>query len=220
MTVTVDQIIDAKVHIGTLKNQSHPKTQKYRETIINGLVVVKPEVIKEQLEKAREKIQEAKKEWKEVLVVCEKSMYIKELEELSSLLGIHYLNHKIPAGFLTNFDTLQKRIGSMNEVESFMETDDFDRLTKKEQLTYARKLTRAQKIYKGVKKLTKKPDLVVAIDGARMDSFVKELEKTKVDTIVISSTDFGKYMPEGSLVMTNIWSYRSLDFVMRYILSK
>jgi hypothetical protein len=27
-------------------------------------------------------------------------------------------------------------------------------------------------------------------------------------------------MPEGSLVMTNIWSYKSLDFVMRYLLSK
>jgi ribosomal protein S2 len=35
MTVSVQQVVDAQVHIGTLKNEAHPKTNKYRADIVN-----------------------------------------------------------------------------------------------------------------------------------------------------------------------------------------
>jgi ribosomal protein S2 len=54
----------------------------------------------------------------------------------------------VPAGFLTNFDTLKKRIDSMNTMSRFIETDDFRALTKKEKLVFNRKLERIKKIYK------------------------------------------------------------------------
>ncbi|HCB51074.1 TPA: hypothetical protein DEP21_00540, partial [Patescibacteria group bacterium] len=95
-----------------------------------------------------EKIQKAKSQGKEILVVSEKKMYADELESLGAKLGFNYLNYKIPSGFLTNFDTLKKRIESMNSMERFLETDAYHNLTKKEQLVYNRKLQRVFKIYK------------------------------------------------------------------------
>lgn len=220
MTVSIQQIVDAQVHIGTLKNEAHPKTKKYWAEIINGLVVINPESIAAQLENAKSKIQKAKSEWKDVLVVSEKKMYYEELAELAESSWVFYLNYKIPAWFLTNFETLKKRIDSMNDMIKFMDSEDFLTLTKKEQLTYKRKFNRINKIYKWVTKLGKRPALIIVIDGTMLDSFVDELSKNKnIDSIIISSTNFARYYLEDRLIIANMWSYKSLDFVMKYILS-
>jgi small subunit ribosomal protein S2 len=133
---------------------------------------------------------------------------------------VNYLNYKVPAGFLTNFDTLKKRIESMNSMERFLETDAYNTLTKKEQLVYKRKLERVLKIYKGVKGLTKKPDVVVVVDGVMMDIFVSELVRQKdMQTILMCGTNFSRWWKEEELIICNINSHKSLDFVLKTILS-
>ena len=133
--------------------------------------------------------------------------------------GFHYLNYKVPAGFLTNFDTLITRIKGMNELRAFIESEDFHKLTKKEQLTQQRKLKKVEVIYKGVKNLRKRPDLVVVVDGKSMMKFVKELAKTGMDNITIASTNFDTRWNKDNLVIANVDSYQSLHFGLSYILN-
>ena len=182
--VTAQQVMDAQVHLWSLKNESHPKTSQYWAEVNNGLVVINPEIIANQINALHDKLAEAKKEWKEILVVCEKKMYAQDLEELSKKLWFAFLNYKIPGGFLTNFDTFKKRIDNINEMASFLESEEFKSLTKKEQLVYKRKFLRANKVYKWVTKLTKRP-----------------------------------YRPEDEIVMTNVASHTSIDFVVKNLLS-
>lgn len=220
MSITAKEVVDAQLHIGTLKSEAHPKTSKYWIEVVNGVTVINPDSIVNQLEVAKAKIQKAKAEGKEVLVVSEKKMFADELEEMWARLGFNYLNYKVPSGFLTNFDTLKKRIESMNSMERFLETDAYHSLTKKEQLVYNRKLKRVFKIYKGVKGLSKKPDLVIVFDGMMMDNFVSELAKTKdVDTILISGTNFSRWWKEDSLIIANINSHKSVNYMLNAILS-
>jgi ribosomal protein S2 len=96
MSVTVKQIVDAQVHIGTLKSEAHPKTSNYRLDIANGIVVLNPDMIAEQLEKAKKKVQEVKKSGKDILLVCEKKMYADEIKTLGEKYGVCYLNYKAP----------------------------------------------------------------------------------------------------------------------------
>jgi len=183
------------------------------------MVVLNPEIIVQQLENAKKKIQTVKKEGKSVLVVCEKKMYAEEVEKLAEKAGVHYLNYKTPAGFLTNFDTLKTRVASMNKMVMFLQSEEFESLTKKEQLVHKRKLSRVQKMYKGIQKLDKKPDLVVVVDGYMMGSFLNELSKQKSESIIIASSNFARWRDEKSLVMANVLSYKSVDFVLQYLLS-
>lgn len=220
MSITTKDIVDAQLHIGTLKNEAHPKTSRFWSDVVNGVVVINPDSIQNQLEKAKEKIQKAKQQWKEILLISEKKMYADELADLWTKLGISYLNYKVPGGFLTNFDTLKKRVESMNEMERFLETDAYSSLTKKEQLVYKRKLNRVFKIYKWVRNLSKRPDLVVVLDGHMMNSLVDEIEKAKeIDSILISGTNFSRWRNEDSLIISNINSHKSIDFVFKNILS-
>lgn len=82
MSISVNDVIEAQAHIGTLKSEAHPKTNKYRAGVVNNIAVVNPEVIVAQLESAQQKIKKAKEEGKEILVVSEKKMYAEELEKL------------------------------------------------------------------------------------------------------------------------------------------
>lgn len=220
MSVSVQDIVAAQAHIGTLKNEAHPKTSKYWSEVTNGVVVINPEAIAEQLEAAKVQVAAAKAAGKEILVVCEKKMYAEELEALAAKAGVAFLNYKVSGGFLTNFDTFKKRIDSINEMVSFMETDAFASLTKKEQLVYKRNFERANKVYKGVTKLKKRPELVIIVDGNMLSTLIDEVEnlKGKLEAIVIAGTNFSRYWPENEIITTNINSYQSLDFVLKSIL--
>lgn len=215
MSISVNDIIEAQAHIGTLKSEAHPKTNKYWAGVINNIAVINPESIIQQIESAQKKIQAAKAEWKEILVVSEKKMYADELEKLGEKYGFNYLNYKLPSGFLTNFETLKKRIESMNTMARFIDTENYLSLTKKEQLVYKRKLARVLKIYKGVKGLTKKPELVIVLDGQMMDNFINEITKTPdVQSIIIAGTNFARRWAEDSIILANIWSHKSVDFIL------
>jgi len=96
MTITANDVISAQAHVGTLKAEAHPKTNKYRSEVTNGVVVINPESVATQLEAARIKIQEAKKEGKEILVISEKKMIADELSALGEAANISYLNYKQP----------------------------------------------------------------------------------------------------------------------------
>lgn len=67
--------------------------------------------------------------------------------------------------------------------------------------------------------MTAKPDVVIVVDGQMMKSLVAELGQSGVESIVIASTNFGYLWSEASLVMANVQSYASIDFVLRTLLS-
>lgn len=219
MSVTVKQIVDAQVHVGTLKSEAHPKTRDFRVDVVNNIVVLNPEMIAQQLDNAKKKVQAAKKDGKEILVVCEKKMYAEEIKKLGEKHNVSYLNHKAPGGFVTNFDTFKTRIQSMNKMISFMESEAFESLTKKEQLIHKRKLDRAKRVYEWVKNLDSKPGLVIVVDGSMMENFIREAKsQDDIDSIIIASTNYNKYLWENDII-ANMLSYKSIDFVMNYILS-
>ncbi len=217
MSLTVEALCEAQLHVGSLKNEASPKTRKFWHGVQHNVVVINPEAIKWQLEQAQQKIKEAKAEKKQILVVCDKSMYTEELEKLSEAYGFHYLNEKVPGWFLTNFDTLMRRIKDLNSRLLFIDSEDFLRMTKKEQVAYKRDVAKIQQVYGGVRRLTHKPDLVVVIDAAWLTNFLNELKKEKIDNVVCCSTDFSQWRDESKLLVANMKSYKSLDFIMNSI---
>lgn len=220
MSIAVKDVITAQAHVGTLKSEAYPKTRKYRADVQKWVVVINPEMIAKQIEVAQERIQKAKADGKTILVACEKKMYADELAKMGDKLGIGYLNYKVPAWFLTNFETLKKRIDSMNSMARFMETEAFGKLTKKEQLVHERKLKRVKKIYGGVKEMEKKPDFVIVVDAEMMSSFINEIEKTKdIESVLIAGTNFSRRRKEDSLILANVLGHKSIDFILRNILS-
>ncbi|MBS8121798.1 30S ribosomal protein S2 [Candidatus Vampirococcus lugosii] len=220
MEITVDSVVGAKSYVGTLKRFANPKTRKYWADVRDGLVIINPEYILSQLKIARERIQSAKNEGKDILLVSDKVIFRDEIKDICESQGIHYMNNNVPSGVFTNFDTLKSRINSMLELSAFVESSDFATLSKKEKQQTIKKLNKLKLIYSGVKNLKKSPDFAIVLDGVALSSFVKEIEILGLDNVILSSTDFDKYWDSSSLVVSNITSYGSVKFVIEYLLKK
>jgi len=52
-----------------------------------------------------------------------------------------------------------------------------------------------------------------------MSKFVDEITKTNVENILLCGTNFSRWWKEDSLIIANVLSYKSIDFVLRSILS-
>lgn len=219
MDLTIDKIVWNKLHIWVRKAQSHPKTREHWLDVKNGMVVLNPETIKEQLKEAKEMIDDAKNKDKDILVISDKTLIKDEVEEKAMENNIHFINYRVPSGVLTNFATLKKRIKVMNELEEFVKSDKYKKLTKKEQIIKTRELEKLKKIYNGVRNLKDKPDLAVVLDGKMLDSVVSEVDKLEMDSVIVASSDFDRWRREDGLVMSNVNSYKSLTFILEYLLS-
>lgn len=112
------------------------------------MVVFDPQIVADQIARSRQIFLDAKEKKQEILVLCEKEIYKTEIEVLATTYGFFYMNHKIPAGVVTNFDTLLSSIKNLQEMRSYLTSESFSTLTKKEQNMRKRKLEKVEKVYK------------------------------------------------------------------------
>lgn len=212
------EIINNKLHIWNVKSHFNPKTREYCLDIVNNVVIIKPELIENTLLKTKEKINSLLEEWKTILVLNWKYVIKEELEALCERRWISYFSYDIPSWIITNFDTLLLNINKMKQLEEFISSEDFEKLTKKEKLMKQRQLEKIKSVYKWVKNLEKRPDFVLIIDWMQLKNFVNEVRMKKVDNLVIANTDFDMWWEKDKLLIANTNSYRSLMFIINYLL--
>jgi small subunit ribosomal protein S2 len=146
--------------------------------------------------------------------VCDKSLYTDEIIKIcNDQKNMYYMVKSIPAGILTNFETLKKSISNMNESKEFVKSDSFNALTKKEQTTKVRKLKKIESVYEGVKDLKNKPDFIIVVCDKTTKKFVDEIAKTGIDNLVIASTAFNRRRSQENILVTNINNYKSMIYV-------
>lgn len=219
MTFTLQGILDNYVYVGGIKNTSSPKTKNFWKNVVSWSVLLDPDAQLKALNDLYLVVQSAKQEGKEIVVVCQKSSLADSISSLANSFGFHYLTHKLPAWFITNFDTLFSTIKQMNEKRKFVLSDDFLKLTKKEQSMIKRHLAKIEKIYEWVKNLSQKPDLVVVVDWSSLSGLISELELTKTENIVLAATDFSRRWSHWNLAVINMQNQKSPLYVLEKLFS-
>ena len=219
MSISQQDVVAKNLHLWTLKNESNPKTKAYWAWVHNGMVVLNPEIVSTQIENAKTKIDEAKKAWKNILVISEKSIYRNEIEANAAKWGYHYLNYRVPSWVLTNFDTLLQNISQMNKLREFVGSDAFNAITKKERLMKQRQLEKLERTYKGVTGLYKKPDLVVIVDWMYKPKFIDEVILSWIPSVIITSTSLNRYLSSDQVIVSNMYSYEAIDTIIKTIFS-
>lgn len=213
----INELIKNKCHLAWLKTLTNPKTQDYWLWVKNNMTILDLNIMEEKLIKIKEKIEKAKKDKRKILVLSNKLLIRDEIVDVCKKNWFYYLNFKVPAWVVTNFETLKKRIVWMNDLKNFINSEDFETIKKKEKLIRIRKLKKIENIYKWVENLKDCPDFVIIIDWNQMKNFVNEVEKMKIENVVISWSDFNRWWPEDSLIVWNISYYDSLMYIINYL---
>ena len=159
--ISMKQLLEAGVHFGHQTRRWNPKMKKYIFTERNGIYII-------DLQKTVKKVEEAYKWVKElaanggtVLFVGTKKQAQESVKEEAIRSGMYYVNQRWLGGTLTNFETIQKRIARLKDIERMAEDGTFDVLPKKEVVQLKKEQERLEKFLGGIKDMKRIPDAII-----------------------------------------------------------
>jgi len=104
------------------------------------------------------------------------------------------VNNRWLGGLLTNYQTVQKSIAKLKEIETMREDGRMEMLTKKERLKLDREHEGLMKNLAGIKDMGGPPDMLFVIDVRKEDIAVKEANRLGIPIVAVVDTNCS---PEG-----------------------
>ena len=124
-----------------------------------------------------------------VLFVGTKKQAQDSVKEEAIRSGMYYVNQRWLGGTLTNFETIQKRIARLKDIERMEEDGTFDVLPKKEVVQLKKEQERLEKFLGGIKDMKKLPDALFVIDPRKERIAVAEAHKLNIPIVGIVDTN-------------------------------
>ncbi|WP_017753785.1 30S ribosomal protein S2 [Calidifontibacillus oryziterrae] len=187
--ISMKQLLEAGVHFGHQTRRWNPKMKRYIFTERNGIYII-------DLQKTVRKVEEAFNFMKEVaanggtiLFVGTKKQAQDSVKEEAERCGMYYVNQRWLGGTLTNFETIQKRIQRLKDIEKMREDGTFDVLPKKEVVNLNKELERLEKFLGGIKEMKATPDCLFIIDPRKERIAVAEAHKLNIPIVGIVDTN-------------------------------
>ena len=131
---------------------------------------------------------------KTVLFVGTKRQAQDAVREEAERSGQYYVNQRWLGGLLTNFQTVQKSIKRLKDLEAMQTDGRYEKLTKKERIKLDRERLSLDKTLSGIKAMNRLPDSVFVIDVRKEEIAVAEANKLGIPVIAVVDTNCS---PEG-----------------------
>ncbi|HEV8367099.1 MAG TPA: 30S ribosomal protein S2 [Pyrinomonadaceae bacterium] len=196
VSVTMKELLEAGVHFGHQVRRWNPKMKEYIFGERNGIYII-------DLQKTQRMFREAiafvtnliaEDKGRTVLFVGTKRQAQEAIREESVKCGQYYVNQRWLGGLLTNFQTVQKSIKRLKDLEA-METDGrYEKLTKKERIKLDRERESLNKNLSGIKAMTRLPDAIFIIDVKKEEIAVAEANRLGIPIVAVVDTNCS---PEG-----------------------
>src|SRR4051794_29348692 len=100
-----------------------------------------------------------------------------------------YVNQRWLGGMLTNFVTIRKRLGLLDQLEARHDNGEFDRLSKKEATKLTEEMNKLQRTLGGMRKMRRLPGAMFVIDPQREHIAVIEARKLEIPVIGTGDTN-------------------------------
>ena len=134
-------------------------------------------------------IKEQVEEGKTVLFVGTKKQAQECMKDAAIKSGMYYVDQRWLGGMLTNFDTIQKRIQRLKELETMEQDGTFDVLPKKEVILLKKEMEKLEKNLGGIKEMTELPGVIFLVDPKKERIAVLEAKKLGIPTVGIVDTN-------------------------------
>jgi small subunit ribosomal protein S2 len=129
-----------------------------------------------------------------VLFVGTKRQAQDAIREESEKCSQYYVNQRWLGGLLTNFQTVQKSIKRLKDLESMQTDGRYEKLTKKERIKLDRERESLNKNLSGIKNMNRLPDAVFIIDVKKEEIAVAEANRLGIPIVAVVDTNCS---PEG-----------------------
>lgn len=124
-----------------------------------------------------------------ILFVGTKKQAQEAIKESAERSGQFYVNSRWLGGMLTNFETIQKRIRYLRELEARKERGELERLPKKEAQHLQDEMDRLQRTLGGIKDMRRLPGAVFVIDTKKEHTAVMEARRLEIPVVALADTN-------------------------------
>ncbi len=188
-TVSMRQLLEAGIHFGHQTRRWNPKMRPFIFAERNGIHIIDLAQTVKRLDLALDAVRETTARGESVLFVGTKKQAQEPIAEEAVRSGQPYVNHRWLGGMLTNFVTIKKRLGLLDQLEARKTAGDFDRLTKKEAAKLDEELRKLDLSLGGIRKMRRLPGAIFIIDPARERIAVAEAIKLEIPIIGTGDTN-------------------------------
>ena len=188
--VTIRQLLDSGVHFGHQTRRWNPKMRRFILTDRSGIYIIDLQQSLAIIDKAYDFVKETVAHGGSILFVGTKKQAQEAIAEQALRVGQPYINQRWLGGLLTNFQTIQKRLSRLKELEVM----DFSGktktgLTKKELLILRREKDKLEKALGGIRNINKTPSAIWVVDTNKEHLAITEAKKLGIPVIGILDTN-------------------------------
>lgn len=187
--ISMKQLLEAGVHFGHQTRRWNPKMAPYIFTERNGIYIIDLQKTVKKVEEAYNFVREIAEQGKTILFVGTKKQAQDAVKEEAARCDMFYVNERWLGGMLTNFQTIQKRINRLRELEKMEAEGVFDVLPKKEVISLRHEMDKLQKFLGGIKNMDKLPGALFIIDPRKERIAVAEARKLGIPIVAIVDTN-------------------------------
>ena len=187
--ISMKQLLEAGVHFGHQTRRWNPKMAKYIFTERNGIYIIDLQKTVRKVDEAYNFLRGVAEEGKTVLFVGTKKQAQEAVKEEATKAGMYYVNERWLGGMMTNFQTIQKRVKRLKELEAMEEDGTFDILTKKEVQKLRHEMEKLDKFLGGIKEMNKLPGALFIVDPRKERIAVAEARKLNIPIVAIVDTN-------------------------------
>ena len=196
VSVTMKELLEAGVHFGHQVRRWNPKMKEYIFGERNGIYIIDLQKTQRMFRDALAFVSTAIAEdkGKTVLFVGTKRQAQDAVREEAERAGQYYVNQRWLGGLLTNFQTVQKSIKRLKDLEAMQTDGRYEKLTKKERIKLDREREGLNKNLSGIKSMNRLPDIVFIIDVRKEEIAVAEANRLGIPIVAVVDTNCS---PEG-----------------------
>jgi len=187
--ISMKQLLEAGVHFGHQTRRWNPKMATYIFTERNGIYIIDLQKTVKKVDEAYNFLRSVAEAGETVLFVGTKKQAQEAVKEEAIKADMYYVNERWLGGMMTNFQTIQKRVKRLKELEAMEEDGTFEVLTKKEVLSLRHEMEKLQKFLGGIKNMNKLPGALFIVDPRKERIAVAEAKKLGIPIVAIVDTN-------------------------------
>jgi len=191
--ITIQQLLEAGVHLGHKTLRWNPKMKKYIFGKRDSIHIIDLTQTLELINVALERVYETITNNGKILFISTKKQASEAIAELAKETDQYFVNYRWLGGMLTNWGTISNSIKKLKKIDVDLTTENRG-FTKKELLKMSVKRDKLNRSLGGIVEMKKIPDLVFVIDTNYESLAVKESRKLGIPIIAILDTNSD---PEG-----------------------
>ena len=187
--ISMKQLLEAGVHFGHQTRRWNPKMKQYIFTERNGIYIIDLQKTVKLVDNAYNYMREVAEDGGVALFVGTKKQAQEAIKDEAIRSGQYFVNHRWLGGTLTNWDTIQKRIKRLKDIERMSEDGTFELLPKKEVGILRKEQERLEKFLGGIKDMPRIPDVMFIVDPRKERIAVQEAHKLNIPIVAMVDTN-------------------------------